>query len=258
MPTRDTAPVGAPCWIDLFTTEPDTSKAFYGDLLGWTVQDPGPEYGGYVNFLKDDIPVAGCMRNDGSMGTPDAWSVYLAVDDAQATVDAALAHGGQVHVPAMAVMELGTMAVVADPGDASIGIWQPGLHRGFGVLAEPGAPAWFELHTRHYDAVVPFYRQVFGWDAHTMSDSPEFRYTTLGEGEGALAGIMDSSGFLPQGAPAQWAVYFAVESADKALEQIVALGGSVVQAAEDTPYGRIASVLDPTGTAFRIVSDNLG
>jgi hypothetical protein len=33
----------------------------------------------------------------------------------------------------------------------------------------------------------------------TVSDTPEFRYTTLGEGEGQLAGVMDASGFLPDG-----------------------------------------------------------
>ena len=34
MPLRDTAPLGAPCWIDLFTSDPDTSRAFYRDLFG--------------------------------------------------------------------------------------------------------------------------------------------------------------------------------------------------------------------------------
>ena len=103
MPKRDAAPIGAPCWIDLFTSDPDRSRAFYGELFGWTSEDAGPEYGGYINFSKDGVLVAGCMRNDGSAGTPDVWSVYLAIDDAEATVDAATAHGGQVIVPAMDV-----------------------------------------------------------------------------------------------------------------------------------------------------------
>jgi len=33
MPTRDTAPLGAPCWIDLMTSDPDKRKAFYGELF---------------------------------------------------------------------------------------------------------------------------------------------------------------------------------------------------------------------------------
>ena len=70
------------------------------------------------------------------------------------------------------------------------------------------------------------------------SDTPEFRYTTLGEGDEQLAGIMDASAFLPEGVPAHWSVYFGVDDADAALAKIVDLGGSIVMAAEDTPYGR--------------------
>src|SRR3954469_17544648 len=133
MPHRDSAPVGAPCWVDLFTSDPEKSRAFYGELFGWEAKDAGDEYGGYVNFLKDGSPIAGCMRNDGTNGMPDVWSVYLATDDVEATVAAAAANGGQVIVPAMAVMDLGSMAVVTDAGGAAIGAWQPGLHTGFTV-----------------------------------------------------------------------------------------------------------------------------
>ncbi|MCU1351592.1 MAG: Glyoxalase/bleomycin resistance protein/dioxygenase [Acidimicrobiales bacterium] len=254
MPTRDDAPLGAPCWIDLFTSDREGAIAFYENLFGWTSESAGEEYGGYVNFAKDGIPVAGCMLNDGSTGAPDAWSVYLASKDAAATVDAAEAHGGQVHLAAMDVMELGRMALVADPGGASIGIWQPGLHRGFGIHAEPGSPGWFELQTREYDATVAFYQDVFGWDTSVVSDTPEFRYTTLGEGDGQLAGIMDASGFLPEGVPAQWSIYFAVEDTDAALAKIADLGGATVNPAEDTPYGRLAAATDPTGAVFKLVS----
>jgi len=61
VPKRDSAPLGAPCWVDLFTSDPDTSKAFYGRLLGWTATDTGEEFGGYINFQKDGVPVAGAM-----------------------------------------------------------------------------------------------------------------------------------------------------------------------------------------------------
>ena len=55
--------------------------------------------------------------------------------------------------------------------------------------------------------------------------------------------------------PAHWSVYFAVADADATLAKIVALGGSVVVPAEDTPYGRLATVADPTGAMFKIVQD---
>ncbi len=89
-----------------------------------------------------------------------------------------------------------------------------------------------------------------------MSDTPEFRYTTLGEGDDALAGIYDAANDMPEGTPSAWSVYFGVEDVDAALEQIEKLGGKVVRPAEDTPYGRLASAADPTGTQFKLVTDN--
>jgi len=253
MPTLESAPVGAPCWIELFTSDVERGRAFYGELFGWTSDDPAEELGGYFTFYKDGIRVAGGMHNDGQGGTPDTWSVYLASDDVKATAEAATANGGQVVVEPLEVMELGSMLVVTDPGGAAIGAWQPGTHQGFGVHREPGAPSWFELHTRDYDTSVDFYRKVFAWDTHAVGDTPDFRYTTLGEGDGALAGIMDASAFLPEGVPAHWSIYFGVEDADATLARIVELGGSIVEPADDTPYGRLARAADPTGTQFKVI-----
>ena len=244
---------GAPCWNDLYSSDPDRAAAFYGQLLGWTTLDPGPEYGGYVLFQKDGKVVAGCMRNDGEQGQPDSWTVYLTSDDADRTVEAARANGGQVLMEPMDVTQNGRFAIIGDPGGATIGAWQPRDVTGFELRGEAGAPAWFELHTRDYDASVGFYRDVFGWEVHAASDTPEFRYTTLGEGESALAGIMDASEFLPEDAPAAWSIYFEVEDVDAALSRAVELGGAIERPAEDTPYGRLATVLDPTGTRFKLL-----
>ena len=63
-------------------------------------------------------------------------------------------------------------------------MWQPAEMKGYELAAEPGAPAWHELHTSDYDAAVKFYQEVFDWDVDVMSDTPEFRYSTLGEGDG--------------------------------------------------------------------------
>ena len=257
MPTRDTAPVGAPCWIDLMTSDTQRSQEFYCQLFGWTAEEPAEEFGGYVNFTKDGIRVAGCMASQPGSGMPDVWSVYLATDDIQKTLDTAAASGGQVHVQAMPVGELGTMAFVGDPGGAGIGVWQPGSHQGFGIYDETGAPSWFELHTRDYQATVDFYRTVFGVDTHVLSDTADFRYTTLAHGESWLAGIMDAAGFLPDGVPAHWSIYFGVDDTDAALAKIVDLGGSIVRDGEDTPYGRLAAAADPTGTQFKLVGPNV-
>lgn len=246
---------GAPCWVDLFTTDPDRARAFYGGVFGWTAEDAGPEYGGYFNFSKSGARIAGGMHNDGQTGTPDSWSVYLRVDDAAKTVDAAGAHGGSVIVPAMPVLELGTMAVVTDPGQAAIGMWQPGEHRGFEIVDEPGTPSWFELHTREYDAAVRFYRDVFGLDAEDASaERAGSAYTTLGKGDTRVAGVMNASGFLPEGVPSRWSIYFRVHDIGTTLGRITELGGEVLGGPDDSPFGRLAEATDPTGALFKLVA----
>jgi predicted enzyme related to lactoylglutathione lyase len=251
MPQRDTAPLGAPCWVDIMTPDPDRTRAFYAELFDWKIDDPGPDYGGYANFTKDGIPIAGSMGSQ--PGEPSSfWTIYLAVADAAKTVEAARGKGAPVYLEPQPVMALGTMAMVADPGGAAIGIWQPGEHKGFGLLAEPSAPGWFELQTRQYDASVEFYRDVFGWDTHVASDEPDFRYTTFGKDDDALAGIMDGSQFLGE-APSSWSVYFAVEDTDAALQKVEQLGGATVVPGTDTPYGRLATATDVTGAVFKLV-----
>lgn len=255
MPKRDAAPVGAPCWVDLQSSDVEKSKAFYKEILGWDADTPNDEFGGYFNFRRAGETIAGCMKKEDGAPFPDVWSVYLAVDDAEKAMEIALASGAQPIVHPMQVGDFGTMAFASDPSGAAVGLWQPETHKGFLVLGEPGAPGWFELHTRDYDKAVKFYAEVFGWDMHTMSDTADFRYSTAGEGDDAVAGIMDSSKLLPEGVPSHWLVYFAVDDTDEALKATVELGGSIVLPAEDTPFGRLAHATDSTGAHFKLVSE---
>jgi predicted enzyme related to lactoylglutathione lyase len=246
--------VGAPCWIDLYSSDADKATAFYGGLFGWRAEPTQEEFGGYFTFTKDGKHIAGCMKNTGEQGYPDAWGVHLMTDDAEKTAKETTSHGGKVEMGPMVVGENGSSVMIKDPGGAIVGAWQPNQNKGFELTGEPGTAAWFELHTRNYDNVVDFYRDVFAWDAHVMSDTEEFRYTTLGESDSALAGIMDDSTFAGD-EQSQWEVYFAVADTDAALKKAVELGGKIIRPAEDTPYGRIAQVSDPTGTVFRLVSN---
>ena len=252
MPAFTPTHAGSPIWVDLYTSDPAGARAFYGELFGWTSEEPNEQFGGYFNYAKDGHLVAGCMGNDPQSGAPDAWSVYLATDDAKRTIADAVSHGGQVMVDAMDVADLGTMLVLVDSGGAAIGGWQAGTHQGFGITGEHGSPSWFELHTANFERATGFYRDVFGWELFAVSDTPEFRYSTLGADEGMVAGIMDAAAFLPAGAPDQWSVYFEVDDVDAALATTARLGGSIVHPAESTPYGVLAGATDPTGAAFKL------
>jgi predicted enzyme related to lactoylglutathione lyase len=257
VPLRAHAPAGAPCWADLQTSDTETSRAFYTGLFGWTAAEASSEFGGYFMFLRGGRPVAGCMPSDEAAPVADVWSIYLATDDVTKTLESAASHGGQVIVPAMPIADLGTMGFVVDASGAGIGLWQAGSFPGFVDLAEPGAPSWFELLTRDYAAAGAFYRDVFGWQTHQVSDTPELRYLTMTEpGTGDwLAGVMDAAG-LPEEVPSHWSLYIGVEDADDAATRVGQLGGSVVRPPEDTPHGRISEIADPSGARLKIVAGN--
>ncbi|HYA44929.1 MAG TPA: VOC family protein, partial [Acidimicrobiales bacterium] len=125
--------------------------------------------------------------------------------------------------------------------------------QGFRSIDEPGAPSWFELHTRDYSRAVDFYRQVFRWDIDVFSDSDEMRYTVLKIGEDQLAGIMDVTGSLSEGTPGYWQVYFRTKDTDAAIATVAKLGGQVIRPGEDTPYGRLAASADPMGARFALL-----
>lgn len=247
-------PLGAPCWIDLSTSDLERAQQFYGAVFGWTFEAGGPEYGGYISAFVDGALVAGLMANDPQWDMPDGWTTYLHTADADATIEAITAAGGMSCGAAMDVPAKGRMAVVADPTGGMIGLWQPGEHLGFEATGVAGAPVWHQVTTRDFAGTLDFYRTVFGWQTQVEADSDEFRYSTaLFDGQQRI-GVMDGGAFMAADEPASWCFFLGAEDVDSAQQLIVDNGGSIVRPAEDTPYGRLAAAADPTGATFNLSS----
>ena len=121
MPTRTHAPAGSPCWADLWTSDVEGSRRFYGELFGWEADEPDPEFGGYFIFNREAVPVAGCMGDMGDMAANNTWKIYLDTGDITKTVELAEAAGAQIVAPPTAVGDLGMQAVLIDPIGASVG-----------------------------------------------------------------------------------------------------------------------------------------
>jgi uncharacterized protein len=247
--------IGEPCWISLYTPDVDTAVSFYGDLFGWSAGEPSEEFGGYRMFFRGDQPIAGLMPNDTE--EPSEWTVYLHAADVKATADKATARGARLTTEVMPIADLGTMVEMVDPAGAAIGAWQPDTFPGFISRNEENAPVWFEELSTSYDDSVAFYQDAFGWETDVMSDTPEFRYTTLGKDRDARAGVMDASGFLGD-EPSRWQFYIQVADTDETIATAVARGAEVLRAAEDSPYGRMATLEDPAGIAFCVMGPNAG
>ena len=195
----DNVPTGAPCWIDLMSSDTDKSRPSTASCSGGPPTSPTRSSAATPTSGKDGEPVAGLMTAQ-EEGMPDVWSVYLAVDDAEKTVG-----GGQGQ---------------RRPGlRGADGGGRPRHHGGPGrrgrrhdrhVAARASTGAASGRHRRRavpLRAVHPRLRQrpcsstrtCSGGSPQTVGDEPEFRYTVLEVADGEQAGIMDASDWLPGG-----------------------------------------------------------
>jgi uncharacterized protein len=255
MSERTSYAPGTPCWIDLGTPDQDAAAEFYGGLFGWSVEadENAEQTGGYRVAVLKDKAIGGVMRLM-QEGQPPAWSSYICVEDADATVAKAREAGGAVAVEAMDVLDYGRMAFLTDPTGAFVGIWQPGRNIGAGLVNEPGALAWNELGTRDVAAAKAFYGAVFGWGFEDVEMGKMGAYTSVKLGDRSIAGMVDITGRMPDEVPANWLVYFAVDDPDASVEKVKELGGSVAFGPIDSPAGRLAMVTDPWGAPFAMIA----
>ena len=254
MVARDTPwPAGYPCWVDLMTSDVEAAKEFYTGLFGWSLVDTGPDGGGYQMAKIDGRSVAGIgpmMQNQ--QGHPSVWTTYLASDDVDATCEQVTEHSGVVLAPPFDVMDVGRMAIVQDPAGATFGLWTAGKHIGAELTSETGALSWNELMTRDYERAQAFYAAVFGYTFTELGDD-NFSYATLEVDGRPVGGIGTLPAEMPREVPAHWRVYFAVDDADDALSKAATLGGRVLRAAEDMPYGRWGDASDGQGAMFSVL-----
>lgn len=249
---RSPWPPGVPCWADLTTPDLEAAKAFYADVLGWSFMDPGAEFGGYSIAQVGGAAAAGIGPQQD--GAPNAWTLYFASDDADETAAAVTEHGGTVLLPPGEVGPLGRMCIAADPTGAAFGVWQARSHIGAGVVNEPGGLVWEDLRSPDPDTARAFYEAVFGFRTEALPDGgPDYGTFALPGEEAPLGGIGGMMG--AEGQSAHWVVYFGVADAGAAVSAAERGGGSVPVRDFESPYGRMASLADPSGAAFWVVQN---
>jgi predicted enzyme related to lactoylglutathione lyase len=252
MPTRTSYEPGTPSWVDLASSDLPASVAFYSSVFGWSANDQGPEAGNYNIMELNGTPVAGAgpiMME----GQPPAWTTYISVVDADASVAKIKAAGGMVFVEPMDVMDVGRMAVFADPTGAAAAVWQPRSHIGAGLVNEPGALAWNELSTRDVAAAKTFYGEVFGWENETATMG-DMEYTTWTLKGNQIGGMMTMPDMVPAEVPSYWLAYFATADCDATVATATGQGATLVAGPMDIPAGRFAVLSDAAGAMFGVIA----
>jgi uncharacterized protein len=118
--------VGALCWADLNTRDPEKAAAFYADWLGWTFETGKDGYRHIINGTDKQNMIGGVPPEmHGPPGTPSHWMSYFHVADCKASAAKAAQLGASTMMPPDVMPDVGTIAVLADPQGAVFALYQP-------------------------------------------------------------------------------------------------------------------------------------
>ncbi|MGK5531206.1 VOC family protein [Streptomyces sp. URMC 129] len=231
------------------------SQEFYRSLFGWEFEEGPAQLGPYVQAVVDGRPVAGLGEIAQGVRRLVAWLPYIATTDADATAMLIRDCGGTVAVGPLEVDQVGRLAIAADVGGASFGVWQGGPRKYGPIQGQTGAPCWNELIAADTSGVSKFYSVVFGYDTLPVPGAPEdLDYLALHLEGHKVAGIRGVGGAaLPHDRGPHWLTYFSVPDVDEALRRVAALGGRQLSEPEESSFGLWARVADREGAPFAVL-----
>ncbi|APT83794.1 VOC family protein [Corynebacterium aquilae] len=239
---------GMPYWIDLLTNDVAAASDFYANILGWETEQTAE---GYRLARAQGLPVAGFITQPDDAPTGATWITHFLVDDIHAACDKARELGGTVTTEPTDV-QLGTMALVLDPGDGFFGLIQAHSSEAFVSGGEPGTAVWHELTcTSNLEKTAGFYEELFGWTTTHTDAGDGFSYVTAMVDGAPFAGMWTGPNF-PADVPNFWQTYLGVKSIDDTVAAVTSHGGRILRDPWDSEFGRLALIEDPTGGAMTI------
>jgi len=259
MPQVDMHSPGDFCWMELGTTDQKGAKQFYQSLFGWMPNDMdmGPN-GVYTIFRLNGRDCAAAYttgQEERAHNTPPHWMLYIAVENADASVNKAAELGGKVIARAFDVGDVGRMAVIEDATGAMFTVWQGKKNPGIGVAGEPGAFCWADLSTADPERAKQFYSGLFGWQLEASEKDPS-GYLHIKNGEKFIGGIPPAQHRDPKTRP-NWLIYFAVADVDASAAKAKQIGARFyVEPMSIEGVGRMAVMADPQGAVSAMFKES--
>lgn len=227
-------------WRELYTSDMEAAKRFYGEVAGWRFRDakmPGMTY-----WLIDagEVEVGGMFNPP---GVPSFWNCYVSVDDVDAATRAAAENGAKVLNGPMDVPSVGRMSTITDPQGAVVSLFRSANSQ----PPKQGRPSagefcWEQLNTTDVEGAKAFYTKVVGWSVGSFEGMATFNWSD---------GPMCSSASVmtaPPGVPAHWVTNIAVPELARANERVKRMGGAVLMDRVEIPkVGAISVVRDNVG-----------
>jgi predicted enzyme related to lactoylglutathione lyase len=111
-------------WNELMTRDGAASAKFYTALFGWSREEMDMQGLTYSMFKSGDRAVCGMITLPSEAESmPVMWMPYVTVEDLEASVARAKELGATVHKD-ITTIQMGKLAILADPQGAVIGLWQ--------------------------------------------------------------------------------------------------------------------------------------
>jgi len=120
--------VGRIAWLDLTVADAPSTRDFYREVVGWSVQDvamedAGERYADYNMLGADGKPAAGvCHARGVNVDLPPVWLIYLPVGDLPESLVRVRAEGGKVIKETRAADGTLAFAVIQDPVGAFVAL----------------------------------------------------------------------------------------------------------------------------------------
>lgn len=113
---------GPATFVELRGRDLEKTKAFYGELLGWTFENVPLPDGTHYTMAKsrpDAPPVAGLASD----AQPQAL-VYFTVANCKTATERARRLGARIELDTAEVPTMGFMTILTDPQGARVALWQ--------------------------------------------------------------------------------------------------------------------------------------
>lgn len=251
-------PEGTPIWYELQSGDPDASRTFYDDVVGWSIEAQPAGDMDYRMIDTGNGPVGGIMRLTDEMkagGASAGWMVYFGVPDVDATCAGITANGGAIVMGPWEISGIGRMAIATDPQGIPFYVMRGASEERSTAFDRTGMGKcnWNELVTTDHDAANIFYAAVFGWtypDKMTMpGDMGDYVFVQVGDQQIGATMATGTDGPKPA-----WRFYFRAPDIEAAAAKVTKGGGTILMGPHEVPGGdRIILATDPHGVTFGVV-----
>jgi predicted enzyme related to lactoylglutathione lyase len=231
-------------WHELVTSDVESARRFYGELLGWQVERVCEGDRAYNYLTQNGQRIGGILLRPGPH-VPSHVLGYVSVLDFEGTLARAREHRAAVLVPP-ADTPIGRTAVLQDPQGATFGLCraQDGDMPATTPLSS-GAFCWDQLDSSDAERAAAFYGTVLRWvRAPSSGDASLSAFT---QGEIAVAGLRQA----PQGTFANWLVCVSVNDLHSARARARELGATImIETIVHAGMGELCVLHDPAGAIF--------